>query len=222
VWALAVAVAMGCGAKSKPAPAPAPVAVAIVYSGWEQWIGNDDYLNEDDPTRVVGALKGIRAALDRAPFAGLPAGSQGTLISYAIQPSVRVPMGPIEQVNGAALGAQKDYYNTMGVELVQGVTLAMGELEKVPGARRHLVVLGDGSDTNPEAARGKLAELRQRSAQLGIEVHALTYLAGDSIPLNLFPVLTPDAVTANTVENIPVALAAIFDKIRAPAAATAP
>src|SRR5262249_41785647 len=35
------------------------LAIAIVLNGWEIWIGNDDVLPEDDPSRYPGVLKAL-------------------------------------------------------------------------------------------------------------------------------------------------------------------
>ncbi len=54
------------------------LAVAIVMLGWEQWIGNTSYRGEDDPTRVVGVLVLLQAALDKLNFKrGRSAGQRG-------------------------------------------------------------------------------------------------------------------------------------------------
>ena len=108
------------------------LAIAIVMNGWEIWIGNDDVLPEGDPSRFPGVLKSLEAALDKVQFkdAG-PAGSLGTVITYADSATVRIPMGPLDKITGSQLGTQKDYFGTQGVELVKGVDLGLTELHKV-------------------------------------------------------------------------------------------
>ena len=104
------------------------LAVAIVMNGWELWIGNDKEagLAEDDPTRRQGVLIELRAALDKLSFkdAG-PPGSLGMVITYGDRAVARVPMGPLQNINGSALGTQKDYLGTTGVELVKGIEMAL-------------------------------------------------------------------------------------------------
>ena len=59
------------------------LAIAIVLNGWEIWIGNDDVLAEDDPSRYPGVLKSLEAALDKVNFKD--AGPSGRTSSLPIQ-----------------------------------------------------------------------------------------------------------------------------------------
>src|ERR1043165_1496946 len=130
------------------------LAIAIVMNGWEIWIGNDDVLPEGDPSRFPGVLKALEAAPDKVSFkdAG-PSGSLGVVITYADSATIRIPMGPLDRITGSALGTQKEYYGTQGVEVVKGVDLALSELHKVQVSRKALVVICDGIDKNMEAAK---------------------------------------------------------------------
>jgi hypothetical protein len=193
-----------------------PVALAFLVSGWEVWMGNDEIVPANDPSRYTGTLKSIRAAFDRAPMTGFPDGSKAMVATYDSSSRIRLPMGPIESLDARAVGVQRDYYGTVGVELVSGVTLALTELAKVEGARRVLVVVGDGSDANPDAAKLKLADLAKRAAEFHIEVHAIVYKASLSGEATVVTLLDPKASTVASTDAITAELVALFKRLRTP------
>jgi len=203
---LALVVAAACSGASSPTSTKdkaAPVSVAIVYCGWELWIGNDQLLPAEDPSRYPGVLGAMKTALDQADLAhAMPPGSQGMLIEYSNQASVRVPLGPIANLTGAALGTQKDYYGTQGSELVRGVTLAVDQLEKAPAGKKQLIVLSDGNDTNNEAAKVELVKLKQRVHNLGIEVTSIIYKTAMSDQASVIAALTDHTTTAPTAGSV--------------------
>jgi len=183
------------------------LAIAIVMNGWEIWIGNDDVLPDGDPSRFPGVLKSLEAALDKVSFkdAG-PPGSLGVVITYADSATIRIPMGPLDRITGSALGTQKDYSGTQGVELVKGVDLALSELHKVQVSRKVLVVICDGIDKNMEAAKGQMTALKARAASEAIETFAIIYkgaLSGDG---NVIGAMIPQTQTVNTAENVATAI----------------
>lgn len=199
-------------AKARPAVAGGakPLALALLVSGWEVWMGNEDIVPANDPSRYTGALKSIRAAFERAPLTGFPAGSKAMFATYDSNARIRIPMGPIEILDARALGVQQDYYGTSGGELVSGVTVAFTELARVEGARRVLVVIGDGGDTNNEAANLQLPELAKLAAELDIEVYAIIYKAPLSDEANVIAVLDPKASIAASTDEITAQLVALF------------
>ena len=188
----------------------APFTLAILLAGSEVWIGNDDLVPANDPSRYVGALKGIRAAFERVPLTGFPAGSKAIVLTYDSKTRTRVPLSPIESLDARAVGVQKDYYGTIGTELVSGVRVAFTELAKVRGGRRVLVILGDGGDTNNEEAKIQLRELAKQAADLHIEVHAIVYKGQLSDPTTVVTELDRNATTAATADQITADLAALF------------
>jgi hypothetical protein len=179
--ALVLALLVACSASPAPPPepkGPTPYSLAVVMSGWELWIGNDKTAKvpEDDPTRRPGLLLELAATIDKLDLAHTaPVGSQAMVVTYADKAVIRAPLAPITKFSGASLGKQDDYYGTTGLELVQGVTVALAELTKAPAGRKYLLVVGDGNDTNNEAAKGQLAGLKQQAAKLGVEVAAIVY-----------------------------------------------
>jgi len=178
---LAAVVACGGHTDSPPSAAPPPptppppVALAIVMYGAETYVGSDDVINnEEDSSRYPGILKGLKRELTALDLVHkLPANSLGELIVYNDAAKVRVPMGPIANLTGEALGTQKDYFHTLGSSLVQAVELAGAELRHAAPAKKVLVIIGDGNDTNNDTAKPALAKLASQYADL--TVHAIIY-----------------------------------------------
>jgi hypothetical protein len=189
------------------------LAVAIVMLGWEQWIGNESYRAEDDPTRVKGVLVPLQAALDKLNFkdAG-PPGSVGMVITYATKAEIKLPMGSLDKLSGAALGTEQDYKGTTGLELVKGIELALAELKKTSNPRKVLIIITDGNDSNADAAKGALQQLKKQAQAERVQVSAIVYSAPESGPnnviLNVF-----QTSTVNTVDNIAVSVNAILQRM---------
>jgi len=190
------------------------LAIALVMNGWELWIGNDDVLPDGDPSRFPGVLKSLEAALDKVSFkdAG-PPGSLGMVITYADSATARIPMGPLDRITGSALGTQKDYFGTQGVELVKGVDLALSELHKVQVSRKVLVVICDGIDKNMDAAKGQMAALKARAAGEGIESFAIIYKGAMSPDGNVISAMIAQTQTVNTAENVATAIHDILSRL---------
>jgi hypothetical protein len=190
------------------------LAIAIVMNGWEIWIGNDKVLPEDDPSRYPGVLEAFEGALDKVNFkeAG-PPGSVGAVITYADKAVVRIPMGPLEKITGSQLGTQRDYFGTKGVELVKGVDLALTELHKVSAARKVLIVVCDGMDTNMEAAKGQLIALKAQAKGDQIQTFAIIYKSAMSGDGNVISTMIPQTQTVNSADNIATAIAGILARM---------
>jgi hypothetical protein len=192
------------------------LAVAIVMNGWELWIGNDKEagLAEDDPTRRQGVLIELRAALDKLNFkdAG-PPGSLGIVITYGDKAVVRVPMGPLQNITGSALGLQKDYAGTTGVELVKGIELALAELHKAQASRKVLIVVGDGTDTSPDAAKAQLANLKKQAAQDQVQTFAIIYRTKDSQETTVIGGMISQVSTVTTADNIAASIQNILARM---------
>jgi len=193
------------------------LAVAIVMNGGEFWIGNDDYRQQTDPVYCPGVLKSLESALDKQSFkdAG-PAGSLGTVITYADKIVAKIPMGPLANISGGALGSQSEYKDTQGLELVQAIKQAVADLHKAQAARKALIIVGDGKDTNPDAAKGQLAQLKKEAAQEGIQTFAIIYKSGlaqqEENPV-VINVMVPGASTVNSAESIASSIAGILGRM---------
>jgi hypothetical protein len=190
------------------------VALALLVAGAEVWMGNDDIVPANDPARYMGALKGIRAALDRAPMTGRPGGSQGMILTYGSKVQTQQRLGPIEKLDARAMGDQRTYYGTVGTELVSGVRSALAQLAQVDAARRVLVIVGDGSDTNNEVASAQLRDLAKQAAERHIEVHAIVYKSALSAEETVIAELAPRATTATTSDELTTQLAALLGGVR--------
>ncbi len=190
------------------------VALTLLVSGAEVWMGNDDIVPADDPSRYTGALKPIRAAVERSPMTGFPAGSQGAVLKYDDTVQTQRRWGPIEKLDARALGDQQTYYGRIGTELVSGVRTAFAQLAKVNAARRVLIILGDGSDTNNDAAKAQLLDLAKQAAELHIEVHAIIYKGQLSSEGTVIKLLDPKASTATSADEITTQLAALLRGVR--------
>jgi hypothetical protein len=195
-------------------PLKAPLAVALLVMGSELWIGNDDSTPVGDPTRYTGALKPIRAALEKAPLKSLPTGSVGMIASYDTGTKVRFPMGPIESLEPRSAGVQRDYYGRIGSDLVSGLTQTFKELVEIDAPRRVLIVIGDGADTNNEAAKPALQELAKRAAEYHIEVHAIVYKSDLSPEETIITALDPKADTVKKADDITAKLVALFSSLQ--------
>jgi hypothetical protein len=196
---------------------PEPIALAIVMNGWEMWIGNDKEIPAiaaNDPSRYPGILIMLRSALDKLDFKSLgPQGSVGMLITFADKANVRMPMSPLSELTGSQLGTQQDYFGSTGVEVVQGITLALAELHKRREPRKVLIVISDGNDTNNDAAKGALAQLKKQAAQDRVQTFALVYKAYLSGDANILPMMIPATTTVTSAAQLELALTNIAAKI---------
>jgi hypothetical protein len=190
------------------------IAVAFVFNGQEVWIGNDDYEPEESPARYLGILKNLKTALQTVPFSTAgPAGSKGVLISYGDKAEVKIPMGPLANITSEALGTQKDYNKKFGTAMVEGINLALAELHNVTASRKALVVICDGNDTNPEAAKSQLVNLKKQAAQDKIQTFAIIYKGQLSEPGNVVTTMIPNATTVDNAEGIATAIKAILSRM---------
>ncbi len=230
---IAVLLLVACGDKSPDSAGPpaakvettvdakkvdSRIAIALVINGWEMWIGNDKevkQLDEADPSRYPGLLVDLRSAIDHVKLgeAGPPR-SLGMVITYSDKPIIRVPMGPLGEITGAALGTQADYFGVTGVELVSGIRLALAELYKAKVSRRVLIVIGDGSDTNNDMAKSHLRQLAKDAARDNVETFAIIYKAKLSGEETVLTTMIPDAVSIKNASDVDAALATIVAKIK--------
>ncbi len=190
------------------------IAVAFVINGQEVWIGNDELEPEESPARHLGILKNLKQALQTVPFATAgPVGSKGVLISYGDKAEVKVPMGPIANIAAEALGTQKDYYKKFGTSMVEGINLALSELHNVTASRKALIVVCDGNDTNNEAAKAQLQNLKKQALNEKIQTFAIIYKGELSEPGNVITTMIPTATTVSNAEGIASSIQAILSRM---------
>lgn len=191
------------------------VAIALVIEGWEIWIGNDDLLPEDDPSRYPGVLKALESALDTVVFKDIgPKGSKGVVITYGDKAVLRVPMGDLDQITGSKLGTQSDYKGTKGQELVKAIELGISELAKQTMPIKAIIVVSDGDDTNPDTAKGQMTALKKQAKDAGIQTFGIIYKGGISNDRNFLSAFTSTS-TVNSADNIVTTMKNIFTRMAA-------
>jgi hypothetical protein len=179
------------------------IAIVLVICGQKIWIGTDDY-EEDPGAKYAGVLKNLQGAIDKLQLGNAgPTGSLGAVVSYATGSNVKVPMGELKLITGAALGSQQDYKRMLGTDMVQGVSTGIAMLKEVTAARKALIVVGDGNDTNPAAAKGQLAQLKKDAVKQNIQTFAVIYKSDVSDKeRNDITSMIPTAKTVNSIEGI--------------------
>ena len=189
------------------------IAIALVINGQEIWIGNDE-VETDENAKYAGVLKNLEGAIDKLQLGNAgPTGSKGIVISYSQGAEIKVPMGPLDKITGGALGGQKDYRGKIGTDMVQGITMAMAELSKVTTDRKALIVVGDGNDTNNDAAKTALAQLKKDAAKQNIQLFAVIYKSAVSVEGNVITTMIPTAKTVNSIDGIASELNAIIARM---------
>ncbi|HEY0252115.1 MAG TPA: vWA domain-containing protein [Kofleriaceae bacterium] len=144
------------------AQGPEPLAIAFVV--------------EDDETFLKDALAPIAKGLDGHGLAKTtPQDSFGMLISYATDTQTKVAMGPYTRITGAAFGAAKAHKGKKGASLSTALTLAVSEVTKVQAARKAIIIIGDGDDSDPKSP---LADIKKQAAAAKIQVYAIVTKAG--------------------------------------------
>jgi hypothetical protein len=189
------------------------IAIALVICGQMIWIGNDDY-EQDENAKYTGVLKNLEAAIDKLQLGTItPPGSKGTVISYSTGPNIVQPMTDIKNITGAALGSQKDYKDKIGTDMVTGITAGVDALKAVQTARKALIVVGDGNDTNNEQAKLSLAGLKKEAVKNNIQMFAVIYKSQVSSEGNVITTMIPGAKTANSIEDIAIEMASIIARM---------
>ena len=220
VLVIALCGAAACGSEAPRAVPPAPpagpaarpaTAVAFLVCGQEIWVGNDEY-EEDPNAQYVGELEPLEAAIDKLGLPGrLPAGSRAVIVSYSTGARVLHPMAPVAQLTGGWFGSEKDFHGGLGDDLVAGIQVALDELAKVDARRKLVVVIGDGTTTNPDGAtQAQLAALGQRAAQQHVERFALMLKSAISGGTPVIAKFAPDAEPIASADDLYPALTAIF------------
>jgi hypothetical protein len=190
------------------------LAIALVINGQMIWIGSDEIPDIDDNSKYPGVLKNLEQAIDKLQLGNAgPPGSKGMVVSYSNGAEIKVPMGDLKLITGAALGEQKDYKGKIGTDMVQGITMAMAELSKVSTARKALIVVGDGNDTDNEHAKTELAEMKKQAMKQGVQLFAIIYKDPISSEGAVITTMIPTAKTVNSVEGIASELNAIIQRM---------
>ncbi len=159
-------------------------------------------------------LKNLEQAIDKLQLGNVgPVGSKGMVVSYSTGAEIKVPMGDLKAITGAALGSQKDYATKLGTDMVQGITTAVAELSKVSTARKALIVIGDGTDTAPDIAKGQLADLKKQASKQNIQTFAIIYKCPICEEGAVITTMIPGAKTVNSIDGIASELNAIVARM---------
>ena len=190
------------------------LAIALVISGQKIWIGNDE-VEPDESARYEGVLKNLSSAIDRLKLSEAgPPGSKGVVVSYSTGAEIKVPLGDLKEITGGALGTQKDYQDKLGTDMVQGITLGVAELSKASTVRKALIVIGDGNDTNPDAAKAALGDLKKQASKQNIDLFAVIYKSSVSLEGAAITAMIPNARTVNSVDGIASEMNAIIERMK--------
>lgn len=189
------------------------IAIALVINGQEIWIGNDKY-ETDENAKYEGVLLNLQSAIDRLQLgtAG-PQGSKGIVVSYSTGAEVKLAMGDLKAITGAALGEQIAYKGKIGTDMVQGITMGLAELTKVATSRKALIVVGDGNDTNNETAKTALVQLKNDARKANIQLFGIIYKSAVSSPGAVLTTMIPSAKTVNSIDGIASELNAILARM---------
>ena len=133
-------------------------------------------------------------------------------MSYSTGAEVKVADGPACKITGGALGPE-GLRGKIGTDMVQGITMAMAELSKVSTARKALIVVGDGNDTNNETAKTALAELKKQANKQNIQMFAIIYKSAVSSEGAVITTMIGNAKTVNSIDGIASELKAIIARM---------
>ena len=183
-----------------------PIAIALVLNTQEIYVGNDDF--ETDPNALYpGVLRVLEPGLDALQLGTLtPAGSQITVIGYATDAKVIVPMTSLQTFKAAQIGPDHDYRGQIGNDMIDGIHLGLDELARSDAPHKLLIVIGDGNDTNDEAAKVELAQVARQVHTDRVDVLSVIYKSPVSSDSEVIRTAFPDAVTVNNRDAIAIAL----------------
>jgi hypothetical protein len=186
-------------------------ALAVLVEGHKMWVGNETY-EENQDVKYVGTLTKLAPLIDKLSKIG-PPGSLGTIITYHQGVDIKLAMGPLSALTGAALGNQKDYENFVLADLNNGVIKALAELKKVTASRKALVVFGDGTDANPDVSKKALAELRKQATDDRVELFSVIFESDFKDGVKVIANLVPSSITAPSVDGLASAVDGIVARM---------
>ena len=207
------AITIKASALKKYTEGPETLGVVVLVEGHELWMGNESYA-ENDADKAVGVFSKLGGAFDAISKAG-PPGSKGELVIYGKGATVKQPLGDLTQLTGDKLGSQKDYQGTTTRELLAGVSQAYADLQKMSTSRKVLIIIGDGTDTNPDAAKPQLADFKKKLEAAHVEVFAIFYqVEGFDGDVSVVKAVAPSVKTANSMDNIAAQASAIVGELQ--------
>jgi hypothetical protein len=157
-----------------------PKAVLVVFEGRGVWATADD-------------LSAIGQGIEQLD---LPPGSRVGAVEYSTGASVVVPFEPATDFKAAQLGTAKNYAAKRGSDLVQGAAMGLAELTRDPEADKVLIIIGDGHDTNDEAARLALPDILEAAQEQNVRIRAVQLGSIDTLPTHALMLLDPHVMLA--------------------------
>jgi hypothetical protein len=142
-----------------------PAAVEIVFSGEARWTARE--------------LEVMENAIDHIQLA---TGSTIGAVSYATVATLRAEATPKSRFMAAGLGDVSLYRDGVGSDVISGLKLGLAELKKSNAARKTLVLIDDGNDTdNDNSAKLGMLGLAVEAQKAGVLFH--TVLAPGKVEL---------------------------------------
>ena len=93
-----------------------------------------------------------------------------------------MPMGALTRSPAARSAPRRTTTARRAATWSRASRQALAELHGAKAARKALIVVGDGCDTNPDAAKTALVELKKQAKQDKIQVFAIIYKSAVSSP----------------------------------------
>ena len=172
------------------------------------------FVIEGDAAWIDAALAPLARAIDDVLPGKFPAATRAIVVSAGPDvPRVVVPMGRLQDVSGSSLGAPRDYADVHGVSLAPALDLAIASLAKEPAAVKAVIVIGDGTDADPDRAKLALAELKKTRNQQQIQSFAIVYSPRDDASNPAITAFVPNAKRITTTDGLRAALAGIVGQL---------
>jgi hypothetical protein len=191
-----------------------PIALAFVINSQELNMAPGNDLDEEYRSMGRG-LELISKAFEAARFhEGLPAGSTAVIVGYNTGAHMILPLGPIERLDAKVLGTPNDYRGRIGTDLVTGVEVGLAHLARANAASRVMIVIGDGNDTNNDAAKKELPGLAHRAHLKGITIIAAVWKTALSLEGHVIDRLTKSVVMVPRGEGIEKAIVDPIESLR--------
>jgi hypothetical protein len=183
-----------------------PIAVALVMCGQELFVGNDQFETDENAT-YLGVLMPLEHGLDTLGLSRIgPAGSTISVVTYDTGARIAVPTMPLDKFRGDVLGSQKDYRGKIGTDMVQGIELGLRQLAASDAPHKVMIVIGDGNDTNNEAAQSALKDLKRLAARSNVTTEAVIYKSVVSAEGEIISKMIPTAKMVNSIDGMTAAI----------------
>ena len=133
-----------------------------------------------------------------------PPGSKGIVISYSTGAEIKVPMGAARRASPAPRSAARRTTRARSAPTwCRASRMAIAELRKVATARKALIVVGDGNDTNTEAAKAPARAAQEAGAQDRTSSCSRSSTSRQlSSEGNVITTMIPTAKTVNSIDGI--------------------